>query len=239
MNRLFLPLFLFLAPGSRTMDAQRAEARESPPTDVMVLAEFIEVSQQQLTALMGDPVLVRNGTKLRERLQVMIKAGEAVIIETAAVRVKRAARANAVSCREWIYATEYEPPILPGNFGGQRGLSGKAEVGHAGVPQIPTAFETKYVGSSLEAEVVVSADGRSIELEWACGLVSLQKINSFGKRRAPAGHEFDVLMPEFASMEPRGRIDVPDGGYVLAALGKRDAAKDAHLLVMIRCDVLQ
>jgi general secretion pathway protein D len=67
--------------------------------------------------------------------------------------------------QEFIYPTEYEPPEIPQQIGGDPNGFAVASVNNPPItPAMPTAFEKRDVGVILEVSPVVSADRRYIEL---------------------------------------------------------------------------
>ncbi len=112
-----------------------------------VLAVRGEISNATVNALMRG-LNQKNGVDLVARPSVVTRSGQSSSIAV---------------IREFIYPTEYEPPELPndvgGNFdnnggdggGGRRGGGGSSPV----TPATPTAFETQNVGITMEVLPVV------------------------------------------------------------------------------------
>lgn len=62
--------------------------------------------------------------------------------------------------REFIHPTEYDPPEIPNTVG----VSAQGGGGFPVTPANPTAFDTTLVGTVLEVEPVVSADGSVLQI---------------------------------------------------------------------------
>ena len=89
--------------------------------------------------------------------------------------------------QEFIYPTEYEPPELPNQVGGEQffdPLTGNIVGQNAGItpitPAMPTAFEKRDVGVILEVNPVVSADRRYIELALKPEVVTFDGFINYG-----------------------------------------------------------
>lgn len=89
--------------------------------------------------------------------------------------------------REFIYPTEYEPPELPNNVGGNANFSDNGNgVGLSGgntfpvTPATPTAFETRNTGVTLEVEPTLGEDGYTIDLRFAPEIVEFEGFINYG-----------------------------------------------------------
>jgi general secretion pathway protein D len=95
----------------------------------------------------------RKGVDLMSAPSVTTKAGTRAIIEV---------------IREFWYPTEFDPPEIPQQFGGNVGVSGSGISGSSSTfpvtPTTPTTFEMKPIGVRMEVDPVVGADGYTIDL---------------------------------------------------------------------------
>jgi general secretion pathway protein D len=123
--------------------------------------------------------------------------------------------------REFIYATEYEPPELPNSVGTSSG--GASPV----TPATPTAFETKDVGISLEVLPVVDENKQYINVTLNPvfsdfdGFVNYgSPINStvstaLGGTETVAITDNAIVMPIFSEQRLNTSVDVADGSTVV------------------------
>ena len=88
--------------------------------------------------------------------------------------------------REFIYPTEYEPPELPNQVGGNIG-GGQAGVGLGSsgggfpvTPATPTSFDTKKTGVTLEVEPQVGANDNVIDLRFSPSVVEFEGFVNYG-----------------------------------------------------------
>lgn len=114
-----------------------------------------------------------------------------------------------------IYATEYEPPELPNEIGN---LSEDIEKAKALItPATPSAFDTKYVGSSLEMEL---AKGEQGELKI---LMTLYLGNYLGRQVWGQGLA-EAEMPRFAVQKLRTGLKVkPDVATLVGSISPPEA----------------
>ena len=86
--------------------------------------------------------------------------------------------------QEYIYPTGYEPPELPNTVANTEKSDGGKQI-ESGVfpvtPATPTAYETRYLGETLEVEAMSGADGKTIQLRIAPMRVSLIQRDTTGQ----------------------------------------------------------
>lgn len=96
--------------------------------------------------------------------------------------------------RQFPYPTEFNPPQIPQNFGGNSGatltivnLATGGSASNAGggggipiTPTTPTAFATKEVGIILEVEPVISGDGKSVEISLTPSNIEFEGFIDYG-----------------------------------------------------------
>ena len=115
--------------------------------------------------------------------------------------------------REFIYPTEYEPPELPnqvgGNVGGGQavGLGGGGGGGFPVTPATPTSFDTKKTGVTLEVEPQVGANDNVIDLRFSPTIVEFEGFVNYGSPiTSPAS---DALGNPVQIVITENRIEMP------------------------------
>lgn len=86
------------------------------------------------------------------------------LMSAPSVTTKGGQRATIEVVREFIYPTEFDPPQVPTNVGGNLGGGGGAGGSIPVTPTTPTAFEMRPVGVRMEVDPTVGADGYTIDL---------------------------------------------------------------------------
>ena len=138
--------------------------------------------------------------------------------------------------REFIYPTEYEPPELPNQVGGNIGGGGQAiGLGSSGggfpvTPATPTSFDTKKTGVTLEVEPQVGANDNVIDLRFSPTIVEFEGFVNYGSPiTSPASDalgnpvqivitENRIEMPVFSVRRATTGITIYDG-YTVAVGG--------------------
>ena len=138
--------------------------------------------------------------------------------------------------REFIYPTEYEPPELPNQVGGNVGGGGGNVVGGGGgagfpvTPATPSAFDTKNTGVTLEVEAQIDANDSIIELRFTPTIVEFEGFVNYGSPiTAPAtdalGNPVQIVitenrieMPVFSVRKVKTGLTIYDG-YTVAVGG--------------------
>ncbi|MEN8772880.1 MAG: Amuc_1098 family type IV pilus outer membrane protein [Akkermansiaceae bacterium] len=138
--------------------------------------------------------------------------------------------------REFIYPTEYEPPELPnqvgGNIGGGQGgvVGGGGGAGFPVTPATPSAFDTKNTGVTLEVEAQIDANDSIIELRFTPTIVEFEGFINYGSPiTAPAtdalGNPVQIVitenrieMPVFSVRSVKTGLTIYDG-YTVAVGG--------------------
>ncbi|MEI7774238.1 MAG: Amuc_1098 family type IV pilus outer membrane protein [Verrucomicrobiota bacterium] len=112
------------------------------------------------------------------------------LLSSPRVTTKSGNRAVIEIIREFRYATEFQAPQIPQNFGGNQGginlLPGGGAFGGGNngnfpvTPTTPTAFETRNVGVTLEVEPVIGPDGYTIDMQLAPQVTEFEGFINYG-----------------------------------------------------------
>jgi general secretion pathway protein D len=134
--------------------------------------------------------------------------------------VTRSGQASSIAIvREFMYATEYEPPELPNSVESSEGSTPVT-------PATPTAFEKQDVGITLEVTPVADAGKQYITVSLKPTFSDFDGFVNYGSPiNAPASGIFGsqtveltknaILMPVFSKQQLSTDIDVADGSTVV------------------------
>lgn len=219
------------------------------PKMVQVMVECIEMPHEVLTDLLFEnrPASA-DATELRRRVQGLVKEGTAKVLETQVMTARSGNKSLAESIREQIWPTEVEPPyvpervVAPGNdeaMGVQQVKALSALV----TPPTPTSFETTEVGSTLEIEPTIGADGKLVDLRFAPNLLWHEGNTVWQERTDSLGNKFTIEMPDFYTIRMDTSLTLISGQYAMAGtLSPKDAAGKADLsrkvMVFVKADIL-
>ncbi|MCX6875739.1 MAG: type II and III secretion system protein [Verrucomicrobia bacterium] len=149
------------------------------------------------------------------------------------VTAKHGQKATIEIVREFIYATEYEPPQLPqqnnnNNFGGFGGGGGGG--GGAVTPATPSAWETRPTGVTLEIEPNIAENDYVIDLRFVPEIVEFEGFINYGSPiKSPSTDLFGnpttvvltdnrIEMPVFSTRRVSTSLSIYDG-YTVAVGG--------------------
>lgn len=188
-------------------------AADEAPMQVQIEAEFIELPESAVTAALHGPNPPRSGLEWRALTDRLLQEEKAALITSLAVVTKSGNRAASESAKELIYPTEFDPAS------GRQAGAPEAPEGISGVDvPTPTAFEMRPIGSKLEVDPVISADGKEVDVslsfEHTChtGDAVHQEIASGSTRIAT------MKQPTFYSMKVLTAVTIMNESTVLAGI---------------------
>ena len=218
--------------GSKTPQSQSGETNHlvenaNAPKLVRVQVEFVELSHEALTELLflSKPTS-SDATELRKQVQEMVAKNEAKVLETQMITARSGQKATTEAIHELIYPTEYEPPSLP--CGGNDPSS--ITTMKSNLAPIPTAFETRNLGSTLEVEPTVGQDDKIIDLRFIPDIVYHTGNTTWYEGKDLGGNPFKVMMPDMYAVRINTSLTCMDGQYTLAGLvSPKDAKGDTDM----------
>ena len=212
------------------------------PKLVRVQAEFIELSHEALTKLLflSKPASA-DSTELRKQVQEMVSKNEAKVIETQMITAKSGQKATTESIHEFIYPTEYSPPGLPGSF--DESYKAPPNPLKINLAPVPTAFDTRNLGSTLEIEPTIDDGNNTIQLRLVPEIVYHTGNTTWYEGKDITGNPFKVMMPNMYVARLNTSLTLINGQYTLAAVvspkdDKGDTDMTRKVMVFVKCDVL-
>ena len=243
---LFVGLLLAAVAVSQAQQATTQDPFEesgAAPKLIRVQVEFIDVSHEQLTELMFGDHSSTNDTELRQQAGNLVANQKATVVETMICIAKSAQKATTESIQEFIYPTEYEPAAVPvaeqTNAAGDKTVAYDKELASGPTPR---AWDTRNVGSTLEVEPNLSADGKLIDLRLVPEIVYHTGEFTWTEWHDQRGHA-DIKMPMFYTLRTNTSVlVVPGQPLLVAALSPKgpDGNTDftRKVMVFVKCDVL-
>ena len=178
------------------------------------------------------------------------------LMSAPSVTTKSGQRASVEVVREFMYPTEFDPPQIPQQFGGQGGnvnLGGGGGGGTGGsfpvTPTTPTAFEMKPVGVRMEVDPVVGPDGYSIDLNLAPEVnefegfinygspIQTSSSDAFGNPVTLVLTENRIPQPVFSTRKVQTAVTVWDGQTVAMGGLIREDVQDVEDKVPLLGDI--
>lgn len=204
-------------------------------------------------------VFALSGVMTDPQFQVVIRALNqrkgVDLMSAPSVTTKSGQRASVEVVREFMYPTEFDPPQIPQQFGGNGGnisLNGGGG-GQAGsfpvTPTTPTAFEMKPVGVRMEVDPVVGPDGYSIDLNLAPEVNEFEGFINYGSPIQTASSdalgnpttlvltENRIPQPVFSTRKVQTAVTVWDGQTVAMGGLIREDVQDVEDKVPLLGDI--
>jgi hypothetical protein len=159
------------------------------------------------------------------RLLEMIGRKEATLEAWPEVTMHSGLRSVCESITEQRYPIGYEDPtaaIAPdGKIDSELTAAQKAliQLRKSGLA-VPTTFETRNTGATLEVEAVVSPDGSSVGLQFAPQLVRLESMRPFEAGVSDKGTKMTIEQPIFSTAKVNTSLSLRDGERRLIYAGK-------------------
>jgi len=212
------------------------------PRQVRVQVEYIEMSLEEMSALMNDTTATKNDTTLRKHVAELIKNGKAKLIENQMLVARSGEKSSTESIREFIYPTEYEPSEMPSTVkienGAEEKVSGKA----LATGPTPTAFETRNLGATLVVEPTISDSNKFIDVRIEPELVYHVENTVWAEWEDKHG-EANIVMPVMYTMRVNTAVTVATGKPCLvAALSPKDdkgvTDTSRKVMVFLKADVI-
>lgn len=242
--------------------AQEAEQNSTAKVEpqMAILVEYFEVDHRVANKLISEYSPQSSDVQgLRDRLGGMVESGEATLIETAWIRAKSGQRAKTESIRETIYPTEYDPPEIPNILGvvpdwvnvkeGEKtqpdqppvaaeGASGDREV--LMTSATPTAFETRNIGTTVEVDPVLSADGKLCTISLAPEMITLEGRQFYTRpdsKKVPWGVDH-ISMPLIYTMKTSLQLKAKPGNYNLLGLFTPPQKSKKKVIGLLKVDLI-
>lgn len=223
-----------------TLVADPSPPRANPFISLQIQVEYIELSHETLTRLLfvAEPKTL-DATPLRKQLQELVGKNEAKVLETQIAVGGTQRKFTAESILEFIYPTEFKTPELPS--GGK--TKDSPSLSKYTRPMMPTAFDTRNTGSTLEVEPTAAVDGKLIDVRIVSELVWNTGNTTWLEDKDSIGNNYKVQMPNFYAMRVNTSLTCSNGEYTLVSVqspkdGKGEVDMTRKVVVMLKCDVL-
>jgi hypothetical protein len=230
-----LPLLFALAVSTVSLHA------ESPTS--LALNVRVEVQMVTMPLEKGLPLLpnLRHAGSIDgafSQIQKMIEEGAATLLGWPEVVTKSGQRAVTEDIHEIRYATEFgKPHPVKAPAADKKDGPAESVPVHRGAP-VPSAFETRNAGSTLEVEPVLGSDGKTIDLNLVPQHVRLLDFAVAASGRDSNGHDWKIEQPRFYTAKTTTSVTVAAGQRVLLAEFRGLEGSDEISFFILKADVL-
>lgn len=223
---------------AKVADPFAAGAKDGTPKNISVQLEYIEMSHKDLTRLLMEyKPTSSDATVLRKKVQEAVDKDQAKVIETQLISSKADRRASAQSFNEFVYPIEYEPP---GGLLNEEML--KADE-YPFIMALPSGFETRNVGSSLEAEPFLTSDSKMIDVKFISKYLWHSGDNIWHESKDSEGNVCKTTTPNFYLIDIDTSATVVSGQFFLAGVVspkdvKGQVDSERKVMAFLKCDAL-
>ncbi len=159
---------------------------------------------------------------LYAKILAAVEKGECQQETCTVLRAKNGQRATSESNAEMVFPSEYDPPEIletkaaPAETAGGKETEKQTDSSSKTIiPAIPTNFDLRCVGFTMEIEPKLSEDGKTVDLRISPEHVTLQGIDSWGQGLSKM--ETPVFEVQRISHEITAKINVP---YLLGTMNR-------------------
>jgi len=202
-----------------------------------------EVWELETKKLAGLLDAVRAPSDLEVLRKELLADPAAVLLHSLLSATDEKSRTTDESILEYIYPTEYEPPVGPPGKPLERGEQAQKEnaawqrwLDAAGKYSVPTSFETRNTGATLDAAIQpVQAEEKTWDVSVSFENVMLAGMVSHG------ADDLLIGMPAFASARTSGIVRLLEGQWRIKSVQEAPRGKDAKptgksWLTLVRVD---
>lgn len=187
--------------------------------NILAECQMVVLPQKVAWALMPD---LSDDEKIEAawmKIQQMIEHDEATLVAALSVRSESGTKVVAESIQELRYATEFTPPQLPTSVP-KDVKPGDALKNWPHVGIVPTAFETRNIGATMEMEATASRDGQWVALTVIPQHVRFLRFNKTDAGVLASGEHLSVEQPYFSTMKGTLSMQLHSGQRVLLGMHK-------------------
>jgi hypothetical protein len=209
----------FAAERPKTSNQSRKEPAKASQWNVRVEVMMVAMPQDRAMALLPD---LRTPDKIAGSVKEILGAierKEATLLGWPVVCTLDGQRAVTETILEQRYPVEFDSPFVSGSES-TASKTPETIVGKPAPEAVPTSFETRNTGATLEVDAAVYSNGELITLSLAPQRVALLDFKSFGTARTQAGHEGKIDQPLFFTTKTTTTVTVRNGQYFFLGIHK-------------------
>lgn len=210
--------------GDQSLPAPLAPGQSAPQANIRVELQVVAVPEQVGIPLVAEMKAKGKIEAANDKVQAMLGKGTAKLVGWSIVMTRSGLRAICEAIKEIRYATEYAPPTV----GFEQGVSAESEIkvepkiDVTSLAGVPTSFETRNAGVTLEVEAILQPDGKMIDLNLVPQHVRLKGFNKVMIEGAARTGKVIVEQPQFDSNKVTTSLTLQSGQRVLMGVYPTD-----------------
>ncbi|HSI11960.1 MAG TPA: hypothetical protein VK961_07945, partial [Chthoniobacter sp.] len=212
------------APVAQNANAAPVAAADAPSPNIRIEIQVVAIPEQLAPALIAEMKNKDQIEAANTKIQDMLAKGTAKLIGWPIVTTRSGQRAVIEGIREIRYATEYTPPTVgvSTDVPADKTIKVEPKVDVTTLDGIPTAFETRNAGITLEVEPVLAPDGKKIDLNMVPQHVRLKGYEKVTIEGASRKGKVIVEQPQFDTMKVNTSMTMLSGRRMLLGVFRTD-----------------
>jgi len=241
LTHLFASAFMIAAAwGDPDADASLAAALAAKPPperliNIRIELQIVAIPEEVAMPLTADLMDKKKIEAANAKIQELLTKGVAKLIAWPIVTTKSGQRAVVEAINEYRYATQYDPPTVSFTPGAdvKEGTTVEPKADVTQLDGIPTSFETRNIGVTMEVEPVLSPDGKTIDLNLVPQHVLLKVLKKVAIERPNTGGEVTVEQPDFDTMKVTTSLVLRNGERILLGIFRtNEPAKHIEFFIL-------
>jgi Flp pilus assembly secretin CpaC len=213
---------------------------DDKPVNIRIEMQVVAIPQEQAMPLVADMMDKKKVEAANTKIQDLLTKGVGKLIAWPIVTTQSGQRAVVENIDEFRYATEYDPPTVSFTQGVNTAepvkVAPKADVTH--LEAVPTGFETRNTGVTLEVEPALLPDGKTIKLDMVPEHVRLKGMKKITIEKPSNGGTISVEQPEFDTMKVTTRMSLKSGERVLVGVYRTEDPPNHMELFILKAEVV-
>lgn len=241
------PALLLAALASLAMETMPAISQEPAPAwpqDVQIELQAVTLPEPLAMELIPDLLDGKKIEAANTRLQKLLTEGKAQLAGWLVLPTRSGQRAVVQSVEELRFATQFDPgqmavsvqaPKADAAQGDTIKVSPKIQAD--GIDPVPTAFQMRECGLTLEVEPVLAPDGETVDLNIVPQHVRLLRWAPVTIKHGESGKEVTVQQPVFSSLRVTTSLTLKSGQRKLVGNFKITDPPGSMELFLLRVEV--
>lgn len=197
-----------------------ASGADAARRNVRVEVQIIDVPVELAIPLAGEFLQKDKAEAAFEKLQQLMGTRTASLIAWPFVTTHEGDRAVFESITELRYCNGYKAPVVSFTQpeGSDAAKAAESKWDMTVFDMLPREFQTRNIGTYLEVESVLSADGKMIDLQLTAQRTLLLRFNKIFLAKPDTGGKIVVEQPEIRAHRTESALTVRNGGRVLLGI---------------------
>lgn len=224
-----------------TCDVSAQEPLETARPNIRIEVQVVAIPQEVAIPLVQELMDASKVGPAYNRIQDMLVKGTAKLIGWPMVTVLPGQRATVEAVNEFRYATEFAPGAVGVYLTTPEGkiIKQPEQISGVDLHAVPTVFQSRNVGVTLEVEPVLADDQKTIHLSLVPSHVRLKAMNKVTIESEKTKEKVTVEQPEFDNMRLTTSLSIKSGERTLLGVFRPSDPPNHLELFILKAEVLK